>query len=430
MKILLILYDFILILCIPFYFIFLFFKNKFSFKVFRRFNSLDENTLNLIKGKETIWIHAVSLGEVLTCKTLINELSSQNPERVILITTITTTGKIAAEKISENNVTSLFLPFDISFLISHFIKKINPKMLILMETELWPNLLYYIERNKIPVLVLNARLSDRSFNKYRFFSWFVRNLTKDIKIFCVQSQIDMERFLKLGIVRNRVKVAGNMKFDAIGELSSQELLELDNLKRKIALRKEDFFIVAGSTHNKEEGYVIDAFIALKKEFSNLRLLIAPRHLEKLNIIEAIIKDRKLKSERMSEVNLPSVESILLLDMIGKLKLIYSLADLVFVGGSLVPVGGHNILEPAFFGKPIIVGPCMHNFREITQLFLSANALIQVKDNNGLMLRIKELILGKDKLIKLGSAAKAALISNQGATKFNLGIIKEISNESR
>ena len=243
-------------------------------------------------------------------------------------------------------------------------------------------------------------------------------------MFCVQSDIDRDRFLRLGIEDERIKVTGNMKFDAIEELDSKQLSNLATLKNKISLNQQDFFIVAGSTHSKEEEYILDAFIELKKEFDNLRLLIAPRHLERLNSIENLIESRDIKSKRFSKVKINSKDSILLLDTIGQLRLIYSLANLVFVGGSLVPIGGHNILEPAFFGKPILVGPYMHNFRSITQLFLLSNALIQVKDNDDLKSKMKEFIANKDKLADLGKAAKSVLISRQGVTVANLSVIEK------
>ncbi len=434
MKAVLILYDVILILLIPFYIFSLLLKGKFNWQVFKRFKIIGKD-LEFIKNKDVIWLHAVSLGEVSTCKSLIKQLSVKFPNNIILITTVTATGKMLSQSIAKDNILSLYMPFDLSFLISPLIKSINPKLLILIETELWPNLLYYAQKYKIPVLVLNARLSDRSFGKYHLFSWFVRQLTKGVSEFCVQSGIDKNRFLQLGIDVQRVKTTGNMKFDAIEELDSKQLIDLANLRNKIALEKNDFLIVAGSTHDKEEECVLDSFAELKRqfnspfdnkitEFSNLRLLIAPRHLEKLGLIESLIEAKGMPSARISEIKSLSIDSILLLDTIGQLRLIYGLANLVFIGGSLVPTGGHNILEPAFFEKPIIVGPYMHNFKSITYLFLSNNALIQVRDASELVTKMKEVIFNKKMQQDLGKAAKSVLASNLGATFINLGIIEK------
>lgn len=425
MKILLILYDFILILFIPFYLVSLVLKGKFSWQVFSRFNILDKKTLEKIKDKDVIWVHAVSLGEVSTCKGLIKQLSLRFPAKTILITTVTNTGMALARSFLKDDILSLYMPFDISFLINSFIKKIKPRLLILIETELWPNLLYQAEKSEIPVLLLNARLSDRSFGKYHLFRLLVRRLVRGIRIFCVQSEIDKDRFSKLGINNHRINVTGNMKFDAIEELTAEQLSGMDNLKNRISLNRQDFLIVAGSTHNKEEECILDIFEESKKQFNNLRLLIAPRHLERLNFIEKLIERKGLKSERFSKIKLSSSDSILLLDAIGQLKLIYSLANLVFVGGSLVPHGGQNILEPAFFQKPILVGPYMHNFRSITELFLSNQALIQVSGCEELKSKIKELISDKDKLSDLGRKARSVVVSHQGATLTNLKIIEDI-----
>lgn len=419
-----ILYDFILILLIPFYICSLILKGKFSREVFKRFRIIDKDILKTIDNKNVIWLHAVSLGEISTCKSLIRQLSLRFPQKIIFITTITSTGRALAQSFSKDNVVSAYIPFDLSFLINPLIKIIKPSLLILIETELWPNLLYHTEKRKIPVLVLNARLSDQSFGKYRFFGWFVKRLTRGIKMFCVQSDIDRDRFLELGVARERVNVTGNMKFDAIEELGPEQLGKLDSFKNKIALSEETFFIVAGSTHNQEEEYILDAFIELHRRFNNLRLLIAPRHLERLGSIEDLIEKKNIKSERFSQLKSASSDSILLLDTIGELRLVYALASLVFVGGSLVPIGGHNILEPAFFEKPIVVGPYMHNSKAITELFLSGNALVQLKDTSELKSKIAELISNRDKLIALGKAAKSVLASKQGATILNLGIIEK------
>ena len=399
-------------------------KGRFNREVFTRFQIVEKDILKIIADRDVIWLHAVSLGEVSTCKSLIKQLSLRFPQKIILITTITDTGRALARSLSNDNILSLYMPFDFSFLIRPFFKKVKPKFLILIETELWPNLLYYAEKSKIPVLVLNARLSDRSFGKYRLFSWFVRKLVRCVKMFCVQSDIDRARFLQLGIKNERIKVTGNMKFDAIEEMDSKQLSELTVLKSEISLKQNDFFIVAGSTHNKEEEYILDVFVELKKEFPDLRLLIAPRHLERINLIEGLIEGRGMSSQRLSQVQPTSKDSILLLDTIGRLRLIYSFANLVFMGGSLVAVGGHNILEPAFFEKPILVGPYMHNFRTITQLFLSNNALIQVKDSDELKVKMRELISSEDKLAALGKAAKSVLVSRQGVTLANLNMIEE------
>lgn len=426
MKIILILYDILLLLLVPFYLISLIIKNKFNWQVFERFKAINKNVLGNIGPKDVIWIHAVSLGEVSTCKSLIKQLSLRYPQKVILISTITSTGRLLAQSLSKENILNLYMPFDLSFLIGTFIKKLKPKLLILIETELWPNLLYCTQKYNIPTLVLNARLSDRSFDKYRLFSWFIRRLTRGIKSFAVQSELDKERFLQLGIDSARVQVTGNMKFDAIEELDSKQLSQIATLKSRILLEPNDFLIVAGSTHDKEEEYIVDCFRELRREFSNLRLLIAPRHLERLDLIEDYLKSRNVKSERFSKDTLYSSESVMLLDTIGQLRLVYSLANLVFVGGSLVPVGGHNILEPAFFEKPILIGPYMHNFRAIAKLFLSNKAVIQVEDHLELKLKMKELISDKGKLQSLGMAAKSLLASMQGATFINLNLItKEI-----
>jgi len=424
MKILLVFYDLIIILCIPFYLLHLLIKSRFSWQVLKRFGNLGYDTLFKIKDKDVIWIHAVSLGEVATCKTMVKHLSQKYHDKIILLTTITNTGMKLARSISKDNVISLYVPFDLSFIVNRFINLIKPDLLILMETELWPNLLYYAEKHKISTYVFNARLSDRSFGKYKLFSWFIKNISKPIKKFCVQSELDKERFLELGIDSNKIVTTGNMKYDAIEELAVKTEKEITDLRQKLLLSNSDFLIVCGSTHDREEEYILKAYAELKNQFSGLRLLIAPRHLERLPLIEDLIQSMNLKAERISHQKIISKDSILLLDTIGQLMLVYSLANLVIVGGSLVPVGGHNILEPAFFEKPIMVGPYMHNFRDMTQLFLSKDALIQISDHSELKSKISDLMHDRNALIGFGKSAKLVLNSKQGATFTNLNIIEE------
>lgn len=423
MKFILIIYDLIFILCIPFYCALLAFKDKFTPQVFDRFKTVSKETISSFLGHDVIWLHAVSLGEVSTAKSLIKQLSVRYPHHIILITTITSTGKALAQSFAGDNIKNLSLPFDLSFLIAPFIKKINPTILILMETELWPNLLYYVQKRRIPTFVLNARVSDRSFAKYQALRWLIKRITAGIARFCVQSPLDSDRFAAIGIPSEKITVTGNMKFDAIEEFDSGQLQELAGLRGRLALGPGDFLIVAGSTHPQEEECVLDAFIQLKKEFHAMRLLIAPRHLERLKTIEALIAARHMAWARLSGAAPVEKDCVLLLDTIGKLRFIYSLADLVFVGGSLVPIGGHNILEPAFFAKPIIVGPHMHNFREITQQFLLERALLQVQERAQLFLCMKDLIADRGMRVDLGAAAKAVLASHQGATAKNLAIIE-------
>jgi len=404
--------------------LFLVLKGKPISPVFKRCTAAVRGHSWLLQDKEVIWLHAVSLGEVSTCKSLIKQLSVRYPQKIIVVTTITPTGKALAESIAQGNVVSLYMPFDVSFLIQAFIKTIHPSVLILMETELWPNTLYYAQKNKIPVFVFNARLSDRSFAKYRRYRWFTERLTAGVRCFCVQTQLDGERLRAVGIPPQKINFTGNMKFDAIEELDSKQLDEVSRLKENIALGIYDFLIVAGSTHPREEEYVLRAFIELKKEFHSLRLLIAPRHLERLTDIEGLIASKQLRSQRLSVLRQADKDAVLLVDTIGKLRLLYSLGNLVFVGGSLVAVGGHNILEPAFFAKPIIVGPYMHNFREIMRLFVTHNAVAQIKNESQLFSSMKELIADKDKSAQLGRAAKSVVASHQGATFKNLSIITE------
>jgi len=423
MKLFLIIYDLLLFLSIPFYLLGLALRGRWRPFMFERFGIIPKDRLAKLKRGNTIWLHAVSLGEVSTCKLLISRLSDLYPKKTILITTVTNTGRLLAESLRGDNLVVIYVPFDLSFFIKSFIDRIKPMMLILVETELWPNLLNYTKKYKIPVVVINGRLSDSSFKKYSYFKWFIKYFSKDIQYFCVQSELEKKRFSQIGIPPEKITVTGNMKFDVIEEINEQQLSILASLKQKISRSDNEFIIVAGSTHNPEEEYVLDAFLKLKEEFPFLRLIIAPRHLERLNEIEEVIATRYLVSQRLSKIDLCKKEAVMLVDTVGRLRLIYSFADLVFMGGSLVPKGGQNILEPAYFKKPILVGPYMHNFRAITQYFLSHKGIIQLHHRDEMFEAIRSLLLNKEKVAKLGDIVKSLLVAKQGATSRNLDIIK-------
>jgi len=426
MAILLIIYDLLLCLIIPFYIIGLAIKGKLDSSILERFGVVSQDLKERISKTGLIWLHAVSLGEVSSCKLLIKELGNLYFNKKILITTITSTGRKLAESLKQENknIEVVLLPFDLSFLIANFIRFINPKILILVETELWPNMLYQIKKKNIAVVVINARISDRSFRRYSIFKWLFKYFNWCIDYFCAQSDTDKNRLLSLDISKEKIKVTGNMKFDSIEELKPEEILMVSSLKEKLSIREDELFLVAGSTHKPEEEYLLDAFICLKKKFISLRLLIAPRHLERLSQIERLISNRGLKSQRLTQIRKVAKDEILLLDTIGQLHLIYTLATVVFVGGSLAKVGGHNFLEAACFKKPILVGPYMYNFKEIADYFISNGGIIQLDSKDKLAETLDSLLSSSIKRTELANRANSLLLAKQKATLRNLEIISK------
>jgi 3-deoxy-D-manno-octulosonic-acid transferase len=390
--------------------------------------------------RSAVWIHAVSVGEALAAKPLISALRARFPQYRLIISTTTATGQaVARSRLTEADVVCYF-PFDWKFSVRRALDAIRPRAVILMESELWLNFLSECEARGIPVIVANGRVSDRSFARSRKFGFFVRRLYGLVTRFAMQSRLDAGRAMELGAPAGRVAVTGNLKFEigAVGD--SPKVVEM---AKALALDSSPL-VIAGSTTEGEEEMVLSAFEGLRKEngFDGVRLLIAPRHPERFDSVARSIKSSRQSSqllvarrsaieaiERCGEGDCAAAD-VILLDTVGELAALYRFASAVFVGGSLVPKGGHNILEPALYAKPIIVGPHMENFREIATEFLRRGALVQLHaaSDQTLTAELREafarLLSDKDYAKALGSNARHAVDENRGAAARTVEIIAE------
>jgi 3-deoxy-D-manno-octulosonic-acid transferase len=321
--------------------------------------------------RDVIWIHAVSVGEVLAATRLIRELQAALPGWVIAVSTTTETGQqLAKQRLPESQV--FYLPLDFAFTVRRYLKALQPQMLVLIESELWPRLIVECENRGIPIAVANARISDRSFPRYmRLRQWWRPFLLK-ISLYLAQSRESAERLIKIGAPSDRVDVTGNLKYD----VQSQEATNLT--KRVGSLVSGTRLIVAGSTLAGEEEALLAAWPTVRNASPNATLLIAPRHPDRFDEVLGLVRRHGHPVLRCSQLPLDaaSIEggTILLLDTIGDLASIYGIAEVAFVGGSLVPKGGHNPLEPAQFAVPVVMGPSFENFREIVQTMQEANAI--------------------------------------------------------
>lgn len=384
-------------------------------------------------SKPAIWLHAVSVGETLAAKPLIAALRERYPNHRLIVSTTTMTGQaVAKERLSEADGVCYF-PFDWKFTVRRALDAIQPQIVILMESELWLNFLDECRARRIPTVVVNGRISDRSFPRSQKFGFFVRRLYALVTRFLMQSQIDAERAMKLGAPAERVSVSGNLKYD-IGGGESPKLAETALQLDAIFALANSPLIAAGSTSDDEERRLLDAFGQLRKSdvCRNVRLLIAPRHPERFSAVAELLAASSVKFSRRSIATGSARDAqVILLDSIGELAAIYHFASVVFVGGSLVPVGGHNILEPALFAKPIIVGPYMQNFREITAEFLRREALIQLQELNAneqiqeLSRTFAELLNDQNRAWRLGANARQAIEENRGATARTIAAIAEL-----
>jgi 3-deoxy-D-manno-octulosonic-acid transferase len=418
-----IIYDLTFLIVAIFYLPIYLLHRKFHKEFLLRLGFLPKD-LNL---NNPVWIHAVSVGEVMTVRRLIEELKIIYPDKRFVISTVTPTGNKIAKGIAGHNDLVTYLPLDFSFITRRVIDKISPSLVILAETEFWPNFISYLYRKKIPVLTVNGRISDASYRGYRLIRFLLRQALEKISLFCMQTQHDAKKLMRLGVSRDKIKVTGNMKFDVTDFIDLKT--NYIDLRSKLYLNSNHKLFVAGSTHPQEEEIILGVYKELHKSFPDLRLLIAPRHPERAGDIAKITSRFGFKqvfvSNTPTECSTCISNSVFILDTVGELINFYAIADIVFVAGSLVKKGGHNILEPASFEKPIIFGPYMFNFGDIAELFLTNNAAIMIRNQEELKINIVKLLNNPQEGLELGRRAKGLILQNQGATKRNVGFIKDI-----
>ena len=360
-------------------------------------------------SSKVIWVHCVSVGEFNAARPIIDQLLNIYPEHRLVITTTTITGAEATRNHYKDRVIHYFFPFDLPLIVGPFIKKINPVACILLETEIWPNLINNLNKKAIPVMLINARLSERSLNQYqKFSSNLVQKTINQLTLIGSQNKRSCERFLSLGASPDKVVSVGNLKFDSNEKdnPNTTQLLQQMTGQRHV--------VVFASTREGEEKKIIQSYINLKDKFDAL-LIIVPRHPQRFDEVYNLIIDSGLDVKRRSQgVSCDESTEILLGDSMGELLSYYSICDIAFIGGSLSNTGGQNMLEAAAASKPILFGPSVFNFEQIAQLLLEKDAAIQVGDADDLMKTISVLLLDDTKREKLGENAKNSFEKNRGA----------------
>ncbi len=371
-------------------------------------------------GRPTIWLHAVSVGEVLAVSRLVGELERAVPEFRLLISTTTKTGQdLARERFGPERV--FYCPLDLPWATRAYLNALKPRLLILAETEFWPNLLSGCYRREIPVAVVNARISDRSWPRYQSLKGLWRPFLSRLERVLAQSGVDAERLRALGCVAERVSVAGNLKFDV------RAAVEAEATRKLKAGAEGARFVVAGSTLEGEEAALLEAWPSLLAGDKNLVMVMAPRHPERFGAVAALLNqsgvDWVRRSEWKSEETLHAGQ-VVLLDTIGELASVYSLAAVAFVGGSLVAAGGHNPLEPAQFGAPIVMGPHYANFRAITEDLRTHDAL-RITEKDELAKTLMELLSDGETAKAMGERAKKVFDEQSGATRRSVEALRAL-----
>ena len=381
-----------------------------------------------IDGDDSIWIHAVSVGEVLTARALAADLKTRYPRLRLFVSTTTIAGQQVARRSLSSVDAVFYFPFDWTFTLKRTINLVRPRLFIMMETEIWPNLLRVLRKRGVKTVVINGRISSRSYPRYRLVRPFFRRVLADVDRFCMQSEESARRLIDLGADPSAVTVTGSLKFDSL-ELpqATTHGRPRERVLRFFRLSPSRTVIVAGSTKRGEEAAMLRAFARVKATLPSALLVLAPRAPERFGEVERLARDAGFVTTRRSELPIDAEPraDVVVLDSIGELAQLYQLATAVFVGGSLVDHGGHNILEPAIFGKPIVFGPHMQNFKEIRDAFLASDAAIQVQSERELDDVLLMLVSDPVRRAGLGAAARALVEANRGAKGKTLEIIGQL-----
>jgi len=370
--------------------------------------------------EKPIWIHAASVGEVLCSIPLLKKIKSEFPWLKIVLTTMTSTGNETAKTRLPEADRVLFVPIDHPLFIRRTIGKIQPSLLLIAETELWPNLLRSCGRKGIPIILFNGRISQKSFQRYLFLKFFFKGCLKYVSLFLMQTEEDRRRIIEIGGESEKTRALGNLKFDQTFPPFTQGTMT--EMAKVLGLHEEEKILIAGSTHSGEEETLVNLYKALKEVNPHLVLILAPRHLDRLDEVERILKKESLSWLRRTSLSSGPGRSdrdrpeVILLDTIGELMSIYSLGTLVFVGGSLVPVGGHNPLEPLFFKKCVLFGPHMFNFFDISSRLIETGGAIQVSGKEDLFSQLKRLLSDEGTRKEVGEKGYQFLQRHQGATQ--------------
>lgn len=383
--------------------------------------------------QNVLWIHAVSLGEVSAIVPFVRMLHQRYPATRIVVSTITETGREAVRQQLSGIAAHCFLPLDYPWIVNRFITSLNPIGFLVVETELWPNLLRSLSHRGIPAVIMNGRLSSRSFSRYQWVRPFMRQVLSTVALGLVQSGRDERRFVELGALPDRMHRTGNMKFDLTmnGGFPSQPSIQ----RSAFRLSEDERLLVAGSTHPTEEEILLEGYRELLRSFSNVVLLLAPRHIERCDVLARTIEDFGFPPVRRSRLLEGGAQGavgprVILLDTQGELAQVYGLAFMAFVGGTLVPVGGHNLLEPPVWGKPVCFGPYTDHCHEIAELLIESGGGIRVRNGHELTETFVRGMQNQDWVSHLGLNARKVIDDNQGVVERNLAMVEQVVGLSR
>jgi len=411
------LYTLLIYLCLPLILLRLIWRGRRAPAYRRRWRERFGFVTRLADAQQVIWVHSVSVGETIAAAPMVRRLQKQYPESILLVTTMTPTGSEQVKKIFGDSVEHCYAPYDMPDAIARFLHRTHPALLVIMETELWPNLIHACQRRAIPVVLANGRLSEKSAAGYAKVEALARPMLAKLAVVAAQTKADGERFLQLGVGEKALEVTGNIKFD----------LQLDDtLRQKAAALKTQWqgtdgrpVWLAASTHRGEDEIILDAFSQILEHRADVLLVLVPRHPERFNEVADLCTAGNYRLARRSELQtsenvLDSQTQIVLGDTMGELLSFCGASDITFVGGSLVDVGGHNLIEPAAWGVPVLSGPRLFNFTEVSRLLDEAGGLAVCADAGELAAVVVKLLADPEQYQQMSAAALAVTEANRGA----------------
>jgi 3-deoxy-D-manno-octulosonic-acid transferase len=415
-------------LILPYFLLKMAFTGKYRKSLVQKLGGRQTQILTNIAEGARVWIHAVSVGEVTAAAPIVASLKKKRPEIKIIFSTSTETGQQMALNLVKGADAFIYFPLDIPYVVRKVIRLAKPVVFVMVETELWPNFLKACKLNRVKTLMVNGRLSPRSYNNYLLTRYFWKKVLADLSAAGMITEVDASRIKSIGMVENRVAVLGNAKYDALAAMASPVLQE--EIARRVNVRQGERFFVAGSTHHGEDRVVIRVYQQLLKYHPDFKLIIVPRHVERtasiMDLLQSLGLSDAIKMSEMNNGKMREQERIIVVDVIGELFKIYSLATIVYCGGSLVPKGGQNILEAAAWGKVIFYGPSMEDFIQEKSLLEEAGCGFTIKNEQELLQKIIQVLGDPGEMEARGARGKAAVTANMGAAlRYAQSIDREI-----
>ena len=412
---------------LPYYTYRLFTEKGFGRRFRQSLGNIDEKEIEKVKGKDCIWIHGASVGEIVATSPLVKQIRKEMPERPILVSAFTVGGYNMAKQIIPEADAIIYFPLDLPFVAESLVKRIHPGVFMPVETELWPNFLRAIRERHIPVMMVNGRISEKSVKSYRYLYGIWDDMLNTVTRFCMQSSIDAEYITHLGADRDKIFVTGNTKFDqTYAEVTAEDL---GKYREELGIGDAYPVIVAGSTHPGEEKVLFQAFQSVRKEYPDARLVIAPRKTTRADEIAKLASsygyETGFRSVMKEESSYRKSYPVLLIDTIGELGRIYAIGDVVFVGGSFSNTGGHNVLEPAAHAKPILVGPSMQNFKDSYALLSKVKACKMVNNTTELTHEFLDIMKNDERRKAMGEASMQVIRENRGADVRSIMYLKDL-----